>query len=91
MNAPTELVYSVSESFVRALDEEMGWKTSCSTARRTGWRTLGARIVLEAIGNPKLVNTADDARLSRICPEPAVIQTWTHLRLPRHGETLMSL
>ena len=67
MTAPTGIFDSFRESFVRRLDEEMGLEDFlryCKTDRMA--YASSHECVLEAIGKPKLVNTADDARLSRI-------------------------
>ena len=92
MNAPTELFTAFRESFVRALDEEMGLEDFLQHCKSDRMAYASAHeCVLEAIGKPKLVNTADDARLSRIF-QNRVIQTWDTFA-DFHGmeETLMSL
>ncbi len=92
MNAPTELFTAFRESFVRALDEEMGLEDFLHYCKSDRMAYASAHeCVLEAIGKPRLVNTADDARLSRIF-QNRVIQTWDAFA-DFHGmeETLMSL
>ena len=92
MNAPTELFTAFRESFVSALDEEMGLEDFLRYCKSDRMAYASAHdCVLEAIGKPKLVNTADDARLSRIF-QNRVIQTWDAFA-DFHGmeETLMSL
>ena len=92
MNAPTELLTAFRDSFVRALDEEMGVEDFLHHCKSDRMAYASAHeCVLEAIGKPKLVNTADDARLSRIF-QNRVIQTWD-VFADFHGmeETLMSL
>ena len=92
MNAPTELFTAFRESFVSALDEEMGVEDFLRYCKSDRMAYASAHeCVLEAIGKPKLVNTADDARLSRIF-QNRVIQTWDAFA-DFHGmeETLMSL
>ena len=92
MNAPTELFTAFRESFVRAQDEEMGLEDFLHYCKSDRMAYASAHeCVLEAIGRPKLVNTADDARLSRIF-QNRVIQTWD-VFADFHGmeETLMSL
>ncbi len=92
MNAPTELLTAFRESFVSALDEEMGVEDFLRHCKGDRMAYASAHeCVLEAIGKPKLVNTADDARLSRIF-QNRVIQSWDAFA-DFHGmeETLMSL
>jgi serine protein kinase len=92
MNAPTELFTAFRESFVSALDEEMGLEDFLHYCKSDRMAYASAHeCVLEAIGKPKLVNTADDARLSRIF-QNRVIQSWDAFA-DFHGmeETLMSL
>ena len=92
MNAPTELFTAFRESFVSALDEEMGVEDFLRYCKSDRMAYASAHeCVLEAIGKPKLVNTADDARLSRIF-QNRVIQSWDAFA-DFHGmeETLMSL
>jgi serine protein kinase len=92
MNAPTELFTAFRESFVRALDEEMGVEDFLRYCKSDRMAYASAHeCVLEAIGKPRLVNTADDPRLSRIF-QNRVIQTWDAFA-DFHGmeETLMSL
>ncbi len=92
MNAPAKLFGDYRDSFVRAQDEEMGlddFLHYCKTDRMA--YASAHECVLEAIGKPKLVNTADDARLSRIV-QNKVIQTWdTFAEFHGMEETLMSL
>ncbi len=92
MNAPTELFTAFRESFVSALDEEMGLEDFLRYCKSDRMAYASAHeCVLEAIGKPRLVNTADDARLSRIF-QNRVIQSWDAFA-DFHGmeETLMSL
>ncbi len=92
MNAPIELFTAFRESFVRALDEEMGLEDFLHYCKSDRMAYASAHeCVLEAIGKPRLVNTADDARLSRIF-QNRVIQSWDAFA-DFHGmeETLMSL
>jgi len=92
MNAPTELFAAFRESFVSALDEEMGLEDFLRYCKSDRMAYASAHeCVLEAIGKPRLVNTADDARLSRIF-QNRVIQSWDAFA-DFHGmeETLMSL
>jgi serine protein kinase len=92
MNAPTELFAAFRESFVSALDEEMGLEDFLHYCKSDRMAYASAHeCVLEAIGKPRLVNTADDARLSRIF-QNRVIQAWDAFA-DFHGmeETLMSL
>ena len=92
MNAPTELLTAFRDSFVRAMDEEMGVEDFLHYCKSDRMAYASAHeCVLEAIGKPKLVNTADDARLSRIF-QNRVIQTWD-VFADFHGmeETLMSM
>ncbi len=92
MNAPTELLTAFRESFVRALDEEMGVEDFLRYCKGDRMAYASAHeCVLEAIGKPRLVNTADDPRLSRIF-QNRVIQSWDAFA-DFHGmeETLMSL
>jgi serine protein kinase len=92
MNAPTELLSAFRESFVSALDEEMPVDAFLQHCKNDRMAYASAHeCVLEAIGKPRLVNTADDARLSRIF-QNRVIQTWDVFS-DFHGmeETLMSL
>jgi len=92
MNAPTELFSEFQETFVRALDEEMGLEGFLRHCKSDRMAFASAHeCVLEAIGKPRLVNTADDARLSRIF-QNRVIQSWDAFA-DFHGmeETLMSL
>jgi serine protein kinase len=92
MTAPTGIFDSFRESFVRTLDEEMGLEDFLRYCKTDHMAYASSHeCVLEAIGKPKLVNTADDARLSRIF-QNRVIQTWDAFA-DFHGmeETLMSL
>jgi len=92
MNAPTELFSAFRENFARALDEELGLEDFLHHCKSDRMAYASAHeCVLEAIGKPKLVNTADDARLSRIF-QNRVIQTWdTFAEFHGMEETLMSL
>ncbi len=92
MSVPTELFSAYRDAFVRAQDEEMGLEDFlhyCKTDRMA--YASSHECVLEAIGKPKLLNTADDPRLSRIF-QNRVIQTWdTFAEFHGMEETLMSL
>lgn len=92
MNAPSNLFGDYRDSFVRAQEEEMGLDDFLNYCRTDRMAYASAHeCVLEAIGKPKLVNTADDARLSRIF-QNKVIQTWdTFAEFHGMEETLMSL
>jgi serine protein kinase len=92
MSASTELFSGYRDDFVRAQDEEMGLEDFlhyCKTDRMA--YASSHECVLEAIGKPQLLNTADDPRLSRIF-QNRVIQVWDAFS-EFHGmeETLMSL
>ncbi len=92
MSAPSTLFSEYQESFVRALDEEMGlddFLRFCKSERMA--YASAHECVLEAIGKPTLVNTAEDPRLSRIFQNRS-IQLWNTFS-EFHGmeETLMSL
>lgn len=92
MSAPSNLFSAYQDAFVRAQDEEMGLEDFlhyCKTDRMA--YATAHECVLEAIGKPRLLNTAEDARLSRIF-QNRVIQTWDTFS-DFHGmeETLMSL
>jgi len=92
MSTPGELFSAFRDAFARAQDEEMGLEDYlhyCKTDRMA--YASAHECVLEAIGKPKLVNTADDPRLSRIF-QNRVIQTWdTFSEFHGMEETLMSL
>jgi len=92
MNAHTELFSGYRDAFVRAQDEEMGLEEFlhyCKTDRMA--YASSHECVLEAIGKPTLLNTADDPRLSRIF-QNRVIQQWdTFAEFHGMEETLMSL
>lgn len=92
MSAPTGLFSAYKDAFVRAQDEELGLEDFlhyCKTDRMA--YASAHECVLEAIGKPKLLNTAEDARLSRVF-QNRVIQAWDTFA-DFHGmeETLMSL
>jgi serine protein kinase len=92
MNAPAELFAAFRDAFQSALDEEMSlddFLNHCKTDRMA--YASAHECVLEAIGKPRLVNTAEDARLSRIF-QNRVIQSWdTFTEFHGMEETLMSL
>ena len=92
MNAPAELFAAFRDAFVSALDEELSlddFLTHCKSDRMA--YASAHECVLEAIGKPKLVNTAEDARLSRVF-QNRVIQSWdTFTEFHGMEETLMSL
>jgi serine protein kinase len=92
MNAPTELFSSFRDSFARAQDEEMGLEDFLQYCKADRMAYASAHeCVLEAIGKPKLLNTAEDPRLSRIF-QNRVIQTWdTFSEFHGMEDTLMSL
>jgi len=92
MNAPAELFAAYRDSFVRAQDEEMGLEDFLHYCKSDRMAYASAHeCVLEAIGKPKLLNTADDARLSRIF-QNRVIQSWdTFAEFHGMEETLMQL
>jgi serine protein kinase len=92
MNAPAELFAAFRDAFQSAQDEEMSlddFLTHCKSDRMAF--ASAHECVLEAIGKPRLVNTAEDARLSRIF-QNRVIQSWdTFAEFHGMEETLMSL
>ena len=92
MQAPVDLVSAFKGDFVQALDEEMGLEDFlqyCKTDRMA--YASAHECVLEAIGKPKLLNTAEDPRLSRIFQNRA-IQSWdTFAEFHGMEETLMQL
>ena len=92
MSAPSTLFSDFKDAFVRAQDEEMGlddFLRYCKTDRMAF--ASAHECVLEAIGKPKLVNTAEDPRLSRIFQNRS-IQSWdTFSEFYGMEETLMSL
>jgi serine protein kinase len=92
MSAPSTLFSDYRESFVRGQDEEMGlddFLRYCKNDRMA--YASSHECVLEAIGKPRLVNTAEDPRLSRIFQNRA-IQLWdTFSEFHGMEETLMSL
>ncbi|HUL63837.1 MAG TPA: PrkA family serine protein kinase [Burkholderiaceae bacterium] len=92
MHASAELFSEFRESFVRAQDEEMGLEEFlqyCKTDRMA--YATAHDCVLEAIGKPTLLNTAEDPRLSRIF-QNRIIQSWeTFAEFHGMEDTLMSL
>jgi serine protein kinase len=92
MHASAELFSEFRESFVRAQDEELGLEDFlqyCKTDRMA--YATAHECVLEAIGKPTLLNTAEDPRLSRIF-QNRIIQTWdTFAEFHGMEDTLMSL
>src|SRR5262249_38000578 len=92
MHASAELFSEFRESFVRAQDEEMGLEEILQSCKsdRIAYATAH-ECVLEAIGKPTLLNTAEDPRLSRIFQNRS-IQIWeTFSEFHGMEETLMSL
>ncbi len=92
MSAPVELFTTFRDAFVRAQDDEMSLEDYlhfCKTERMA--YASAHECVLEAMGKPKLINTAEDARLSRVF-QNRVIQQWNTFS-EFHGmeETLMQL
>ncbi|MBV8208494.1 MAG: PrkA family serine protein kinase [Burkholderiaceae bacterium] len=92
MSAPSTLFSDYRESFVSAQDEEMGLDDFLRFCKNDRMAYASAHeCVLEAIGKPRLVNTAEDPRLSRIFQNRA-IQIWdTFSEFHGMEETLMSL
>lgn len=87
-----DLVAAFQSDFARSLDEEMGLEDFLRYCRTDRMACASAHeCVLEAIGKPRLVNTADDPRLSRIFQNRS-IQVWDAFT-EFHGmeETLMQL
>ncbi len=92
MNAPAELFAAYRDAFVRSQDDEMGLEDFLQYCRSDRMAYASAHeCVLEAIGRPRLVNTAEDPRLSRIF-QNRVLQCWdTFSEFHGMEETLMSL
>jgi len=92
MHASAELFSEFRESFVRAQDEEMGLEEFLQYCKSDRMAYATAHdCILEAIGKPTLLNTAEDPRLSRIF-QNRIIQTWdTFLEFHGMEDTLMSL
>ncbi len=92
MSGPGELFSAYQDAFVRAQDEEIGLEDFLRLCRSDRMAYASAHeCVLEAIGKPKLVNTAEDARLSRIF-QNRVIQQWdTFSEFHGMEDTLMQL
>jgi serine protein kinase len=92
MNAPAELFAAFRDAFQSAQDEEMSLDDFLTHCKADHMAYASAHeCVLEAIGKPRLVNTAEDARLSRIF-QNRVIQSWdTFAEFHGMEETLMSL
>ncbi len=92
MSAPSTLFSDYRESFVRGQDEEMGLDDFLKYCKNDRMAYASAHeCVLEAIGKPRLVNTAEDPRLSRIFQNRS-IQLWdTFTEFHGMEETLMSL
>lgn len=92
MHASAELFSEFREHFVRAQEDEMSLEDFlqyCKTDRMA--YASAHECVLEAIGKPKLVNTAEDPRLSRIF-QNRIIQTWdTFSEFHGMEDTLMNL
>ncbi|MEF3851098.1 hypothetical protein P0P54_09405, partial [Campylobacter jejuni] len=67
MHASAELFSEFRDHFVRAQEDEMSLEDFLQYCRTDRMAYASAHeCVLEAIGKPKLVNTAEDPRLSRI-------------------------
>jgi serine protein kinase len=92
MSSPSTLFSDYRESFVRAQDEEMGLDDFLKYCKNDRMAYASAHeCVLEAIGKPRLVNTAEDPRMSRIFQNRS-IQLWeTFSEFHGMEETLMSL
>ncbi|MCK6428639.1 MAG: PrkA family serine protein kinase [Burkholderiaceae bacterium] len=92
MTERTEVFSAFRDGFVEAQDEEMSLEDFLNLCRTDRMAYASAHeCVLEAIGKPKLVNTAEDPRLSRIF-QNRVIQAWdTFSEFYGMEETLMSL
>ena len=92
MTARTELFSHFRETFARAQDEEIGLEDFLQYCKTNHMAYASAHeCVLEAIGKPKLVNTAEDPRLSRVF-QNRMIQTWdTFVEFHGMEETLMNL
>jgi len=92
MHASAELFSEFRESFARAQDEEMGLEEFLQYCRTDRMAYATAHdCILEAIGKPTLVNTAEDPRLSRIF-QNRIIQSWeTFSEFHGMEDTLMSL
>lgn len=92
MHASAELFSEFRDHFVRAQEDEMSLEDFlqyCKTDRMA--YASAHECVLEAIGKPKLVNTAEDPRLSRIF-QNRIIQTWdTFSEFHGMEDTLMNL
>ncbi len=92
MSSPTSFFSDFRDNFVRAQDEEMGLEDFLNYCRTDRMAYASAHeCVLEAIGKPRLLNTAEDPRLSRIF-QNRVIQTWdTFAEFHGMEDTLMAL
>jgi serine protein kinase len=92
MSSPSTLFSDYRDSFVRAQDEEMGLDDFLRFCKSDRMAYASAHeCVLEAIGKPRLVNTAEDPRLSRIFQNRS-IQLWdTFSEFHGMEETLMTL
>ncbi|GAB4464578.1 MAG: PrkA family serine protein kinase [Burkholderiaceae bacterium] len=92
MTERSEVFSAFRDGFVEAQNEEMSLEDFLNLCRSDRMAYASAHeCVLEAIGKPKLVNTAEDPRLSRIF-QNRVIQTWdTFSEFHGMEETLMSL
>jgi serine protein kinase len=92
MDEHRDLFSAYRDAFVRAQHDEMGIEDFLHYCKSDRMAYASAHeCVLEAIGKPKLVNTAEDPRLSRIF-QNRVIQSWDTFS-DFHGmeETLMQL
>jgi len=92
MSERSEVFSAFRHGFVEAQDEELSLEDFLELCRTNRMAYASAHeCVLEAIGKPKLVNTAEDPRASRIF-QNRVIQTWdTFSEFHGMEETLMSL
>lgn len=92
MTERSEVFSAFRDGFVEAQNEEMSLEEFLNLCRSDRMAYASAHeCVLEAIGRPKLVNTAEEPRLSRIF-QNRVIQTWdTFSEFYGMEETLMSL
>jgi serine protein kinase len=92
MNAPTELFRAFQADFARAQDEEMGLDDFLHYCREDRMAYASAHeCILEAIGKPTLLNTAEDPRLSRIFQNRAIQQWDTFSEFHGMEETIMQL
>ncbi len=92
MSSPTSFFSDFRDNFVRAQDEDLGLEEFLDHCRTDRMAYASAHeCVLEAIGKPRLLNTAEDPRLSRIF-QNRVIQQWdTFAEFHGMEDTLMQL